>query len=144
MTLLWLILIALFVVAEFSTVVLISIWFAGGALAALIACLLGAAVWLQVLIFGLVSLGLLLFARQYLRKYVEPRKIRTNVDALVGKQALVVERVDNLHETGAVKLDGKIWTARSADGQSIPPDTVVTVTGIQGVKALVLPADSAD
>ncbi len=70
---------------------------------------------------------------------MQPKKTRTNVDALRGKQALVTEPIDNLQGTGSIKLNGAVWTARSADGSRIDKDTVVVVQGVEGVKALVLP-----
>lgn len=136
---LWISLAVIFLAVEFGTVALISIWFVGGALAALLAVSLGAPLWLQVLIFALVSLVLLIAVRPFLRKFVEPHKVKTNVDALVGKQAIVVEPIDNLQDSGAVKLDGKIWTARSADGADIPVGAVVCIDSIEGVKAIVRP-----
>ena len=139
---LWMILAVAFLVIEFGTVTLVSIWFVGGALAAMIASLLGAALWLQVLLFGLVSLLLLLLLRPFLRKYVNPMKTSTNVDALVGAEALVTEPINNLTGTGAIKVSGVVWTARSANGAPIPEGTVVTVQRVEGVKAMVLPASN--
>lgn len=136
----WLILAIVFLAIEFGTVVLISVWFAAGSIAAMIASLIGGALWLQLLAFGLVSLALLLLLRPFLQKYINPKKVRTNVDAMAGRQAVVTENIDNLAGTGAVKLDGVIWTARSADGNPIPTGKIVTVQSVEGVKAIVLPA----
>ena len=141
-SIIWIILAVVFAAVEFGTVALISVWFVGGAVAALIASLLGAKVWLQVLIFAGVSALLLLLVRPFLRKYVDPHKIKTNVDALVGKKAVVIEPVDNLEGLGTVKLNGNIWTARSVDGANIPADTVVEVQAIEGVKLMVVPTES--
>ena len=140
MYILWIVLAIAFLIAEFGTVTLISIWFVVGALAALVACLLGAPLWLQVLIFAVVSLAMLLLLRPFLRKFVDPHKVPTNVDAMIGKEALVTEEIDNLLGVGAVKVGGVLWTARSATGAHIPVGTVVTVQAVEGVKALVAPA----
>ena len=137
---LWIILAIVFLAVEFGTVALISLWFVGGAVAALAVCLLGGPLWLQVLIFGLVSLALLLMVRPFLKKYIDPKKVRTNVDAMRGKQAVLLETVDNLAATGSLELSGVVWTARSADGSVIPAGTVVNIQGVEGVKVLVLPA----
>jgi membrane protein implicated in regulation of membrane protease activity len=137
---LWIILAIVFLAVEFGTVALISLWFVGGSVAALAVCLLGGPLWLQVLIFGLVSLALLLMVRPFLKKYIDPKKVRTNVDAMRGKQAVLIETVDNLAATGSLELSGVVWTARSADGSVIPAGTVVTIQGVEGVKVLVLPA----
>ena len=136
---LWIILAIVFLAVEFGTVALISLWFVGGSVAALAVCLLGGPLWLQVLVFGLVSLALLLMVRPFLKKYIDPKKVRTNVDAMRGKQAVLIETVDNLAATGSLELSGVVWTARSADGSVIPAGTVVTVQGVEGVKLLVLP-----
>lgn len=135
----WLVLAAAFLVIEFGTVTLISVWFVVGALAATAAALLGAPLWLQVLVFALVSLAMLLLLRPFFRKFVNPHKVKTNVDALIGKQAVVTEPINNLAGTGEIRLDGVIWSARSSDGKTIPAGTVVTIRAIEGVKAMVLP-----
>ena len=136
---LWIILAIVFLAVEFGTVALISLWFVGGSVAALAVCLLGGPMWLQVLVFGLISLALLLLVRPFLKKYIDPKKVRTNVDAMRGRQAVLLETVDNLAATGSLELSGVVWTARSADGSVIPAGTVVTVQGVEGVKLLVLP-----
>lgn len=140
MYMLWIILAIVFLAVEFGTVALISLWFVGGSVAALAVSLLDGPLWLQVLVFGLVSLALLLMVRPFLKKYIDPRKVQTNVDAMRGKQAVLTETVDNLNATGALQISGVVWTARSADGSVIPAGTVVTVQGVEGVKLLVLPA----
>ena len=139
MTILWIVLAIAFLIIEFGTVTLVSIWFVGGALAALAAALLGAAFWLQVLIFALVSLAMLLLLRPFVRKFIDPYKVKTNVDALQGARAVVTEAIDNLGETGTIKHEGKIWTARSATGANIPAGTVVVIERVEGVKAIVRP-----
>lgn len=136
---LWIILAIVFLAVEFGTVALISLWFVGGSVTALAVCLLGGPLWLQVLVFGLISLALLLLVRPFLKKYIDPKKVRTNVDAMRGRQAVLLETVDNLAATGSLELSGVVWTARSADGSVIPAGTVVTVQGVEGVKLLVLP-----
>lgn len=140
MYMLWIILAVVFLAVEFGTVALISLWFVGGSAAALVVSLLDGPLWLQVLVFGLVSLALLLMVRPFLKKYIDPKKVRTNVDALRGKQAVLTETVDNLAATGALQINGVIWTVRSADGSVIPAGTVVTVLGVEGSKLQVLPA----
>ena len=142
MVILWSVLAALFLLVELGTVALVSLWFVVGALAALAAALLGAAVWVQVLVFALVSLGMLLLLRPFLRRFVDPHKVRTNVDAVIGKEGLVTEAINNLESVGAVKLNGLPWSARSQDGAQIPAGTVVTVRAVEGVKLIVVPASN--
>lgn len=139
MYILWIILAVAFLAVEFGTVTLVSLWFVVGSLAALGAFFLGAALWLQVLVFALVSLLMLLLLRPFLRKYVDPLKVPTNVDAMVGKEALVTEAINNLEGVGTVKLNGLTWSARSEDGSEIPVDTVVSVRTVEGVKLIVKP-----
>ena len=137
MEILWLVLLILFLVAEGATAAVTTIWFAIGAVAAMIAALLGAEIWLQVVLFAFVSVICLLALRPVLKKYLDPKKTKTNIDALIGKQALVQEDIDNLSGTGRVKLDGMQWSARSADGEKIEKDTIVVVEKIEGVKVFV-------
>lgn len=136
---LWIALAVGFLAVEFGTVALISLWFVIGALAAMVADLLGAVLWLQILIFALVSLAMLLLVRPFLRRYVNPYKTPTNADALLGQEAIVTEAINNLEGTGAVKLGGLTWTARAEDGAPIPEGAVVVVRAIDGVKAIVTP-----
>ena len=137
MEILWLVLLILFLVAEGATAAVTTIWFAIGAVAAMIAALLGAEIWLQVVLFAAVSVICLLALRPVLKKYLDPKKTKTNIDALIGKQALVQEDIANVSGTGRVKLDGMQWSARSADGEKIEKDTIVVVEKIEGVKVFV-------
>ena len=139
MAIIWLIVAVLFLIGESLTVALVSLWFVVGALAALAAALLGAALWLQVLLFAVVSAVMLLLVRPFLRRCVDPFKVRTNVDGLTGKQAVVTEAIDNLQGVGTIKLGGLTWSARSEDGSGIPEGTVVEVRAVEGVKAIVSP-----
>ena len=139
MAMMWLVLLILFLAAEGATAAVTTIWFAVGALAAMIAALLNAQLWLQVTLFAVVSVGLLLALRPLLNKFITPKKVRTNTDALIGTQGIVLEKIDNLAGTGRVKLGGMEWAARSEDGQTVEAGTVVTVCKIQGVKVLVVP-----
>ena len=133
----WLILMVVFLAAEALTVTVVSLWFAGGALAGLITAMLGGQLWLQVTVFLVVSGLLLACLRPVIRKRFTPRISSTNVDAVVGTRGYVTADVDNLAATGTVKLGGMDWTARSADGGPIPAGTLVEVCRIEGVKAIV-------
>lgn len=124
-------------IMEAATVGLVCIWFAGGALAALIAAALGAPIWLQVVVFFVVSAGLLALFRPFARKFVNSRGTATNVDANIGKTAVVIEPIDNLRGTGRVMIGSVDWTARSANGSVIEKDALVRVLRIEGVKVCV-------
>lgn len=136
-TILWLIIMVVFLVTEASTVALVSVWFAAGALAALVASMLGAQVWLQAVLFFVISGGLLACLRPLARKYFKPRITKTNVDAVVGSQGYVTADIDNLCAQGQVKLGAMEWTARATCGDVIPKGTLVKVDKIEGVKVYV-------
>lgn len=135
----WLALMVAFLIAEAATVVMVSLWFAAGALAALAASLLGANLTVQVVLFLAVSAALLACLRPVVRKYFTPRITKTNVDAVVGSRGYVTADIDNACAVGTVKLGTMEWTARSASGEKIPKGTLVEVEKIEGVKAFVVP-----
>ena len=126
-------------ITEASTVTLVSLWFAGGALAALLMSLLGAAVWIQVLAFLAVSAVLLTALRPIAKKHFTPKLTATNVDSVIGSTGLVTAAIDNVSAAGQVKLGAMVWTARATDGAPIPEGTLVKVDKIEGVKAFVSP-----
>lgn len=134
---LWGALIILFGFFEAVTAQLVSIWFVIGAIAALIAALLGATVPVQVIVFVAVSIIALLITRPIVKKYINPRKERTNADKVIGQDAVVIDDIDNVDGTGQVKVDGKVWSARSVDGAAIPAGSEVLVEKIEGVKLIV-------
>ena len=134
---LWFALMVAFLIVEANSAALVSLWFAAGALVSMVASLLGAELWLQAVLFFAVSGATLGLLAPIIRRYIKPRIVRTNVDAMVGKQGYVTEAVDNLLPSGKVQLGGMPWTARSENGQQIPKDTLVEVVRIEGVKAFV-------
>lgn len=136
-TIIWLALMIVFLIAEAATVVMVSLWFAAGALVAMVASLLGAPVWLQVVLFLAVSAVLLASLRSVLRKHFTPKLVKTNIDAVVGSRGYVTADIDNISATGTVKLGAMEWTARSTTGSIIPKGTLVKVDKIEGVKAFV-------
>lgn len=136
----WLCAVVVFVVLEAATIGLTSIWFAVGALAALIAAACGGALWLQTVLFVVLSVATLLLTRPLAKKYVNSRHRPTNADRVLGMEGVVTERIENLQGSGAVSIDGKIWTARSTDGSSLEKGTVVRPVRIEGVKLIVRPA----
>ena len=138
----WLILLVVFLLAEAATVGMVSAWFAVGALAAMVTALLHGPVWLQTVLFVVVSTGLLLSLRPLVRKYLSPNLTATNVDSVVGSTGIVTAAIDNVSAAGQVKLGAMEWTARSTSGQPIPVGTLVKVDKIEGVKAYVTPAET--
>ena len=138
MSVIWLIAMVILLVVEAMVPGLISIWFAIGALAALISALFHAPVWLQLVWFFAISILTLVLTRPFVKKYVNSRVTPTNADVVIGKDAVVTERIDNLHAQGAVMLDGKVWTARTENEQvTVEAGETVRVLRIEGVKLIV-------
>lgn len=125
------------VLVELATMGLTTIWFAGGAAAGFLCSMLNLNVVVQVIAFFAVSILLLIFTRPFAMRYINQNKVKTNVDSLIGGNALVLEEINNLQETGCARIDGKEWTARTEDDSVIPKDAVVTVVRIEGVKLIV-------
>lgn len=133
----WLLLAAIFIIIEIISLGLTTIWFAGGAFVAALAALAGASFPIQIILFVIVSVGLLLGTRPFAKRFLDSRMEKTNAEALVGCEALVIEEVDNLKEMGKAKINGMEWTARAKDPhQIIPVGTSATVVEIQGVKLI--------
>lgn len=133
----WLVLMILFLIVEAQSVTMVSLWFAAGALGALIAELCGAELWLQIVIFFVVSVVLLASLRPIARKFFTPKIVKTNVDSIVGQTGLVTGDIDNITAQGQVKLGAMEWSARSTSGDVIPAGTLVKVDKIEGVKVFV-------
>lgn len=138
MTVFWLVVLVALVIIELLTMGLTTVWFAGGALVATIAALLHAPLFLQIILFLVVSALLLFFTRPLAVKYFNKDRVRTNAESLVGRQAIVVSEIDNLQGIGQVNVGGMEWSARTrVDGVKLPVGTVATVLAINGVKLVV-------
>lgn len=139
MTYIWLAVLIGAIVLEIATTQIVSIWFAAGALAALIATLAGVGnVWIQLLIFVIVSAVALIVTRPLVKKLINKKAEPTNADMVLGKTGIVTEAIDNLAPSGLVKVNGSVWTARSADGSVIAEGEKVVIKEISGVKLLVI------
>lgn len=135
--LIWAGLLIVFIVGEAATVGLTSIWFAAGALAALICALLGGPLWLQIVLFLLLSALCLAAIRPLAQKHLNNRVEPTNADRVIGSEAVVTEDIDNLRAVGAVRIGGVVWSARSENDAPLPAGTLVRVLRIEGVKVFV-------
>lgn len=134
----WLILMIVLLGVEMATMGLTTVWFAGGALFAILAALLRAPFWIQIVLFLLVALVLLLFTRPVAVKYFNKNRVQTNVASVIGKQAIVTAEIDNLHGKGQVTVGGQEWSARSAAAdQVLAEGVVVRVVAVSGVKLIV-------
>jgi len=137
MLIFWVVLLILLIIVEAVTAQMVTIWFAAGALGAIVAERLGAEVWLQWVVFVAVSAVALVVTRPLVRKFTQTKVQPTNADRYVGQVAVVTETIDNIEAKGQVNVSGAIWTARSADGSVIEKDEKVTVEKIDGVKLIV-------
>ncbi len=137
-SMLWLAAAVVLLVIEGLAPGLVSIWFALGAIAAMISAALHAPLWLQIVWFFLVSVVTLLLTRPLAKRVVNARAIRTNADMVLGQDCVVTEAIDNVLGTGAVRVGGRVWTARMAepDGKA-PQGSVLRVLRIEGVKLIV-------
>ena len=134
----WLVLLIGFLVVEAACPIhLVSIWFAAGALAAMIAAALGAQFWLQITVFVVVSGALLALLWPFIRKFLNPKLQKTNIDAIIGSIGTVTEDIENIDAVGQVKLGAMYWTARTTDGKPLCKGTRVRVDRIEGVKVFV-------
>lgn len=138
MTLFWLIAFIVLLVIEIITMGLTTIWFAGGALIALLLSVLGAGVPLQIAVCIIVSVVLLVLTRPIAMKYFNKERQKTNVERLIGQQALVTEDIDTIHAVGKVEVNGLEWSAKTDEPDGvIKKGSIVSIEGIQGVKLIV-------
>lgn len=138
--LLWLVLLIILIVIELATVGLVTIWFAAGALAAGILSWFSVPVWIQFVVFFIVSIVMLVFTRPFAMKYINKNHVKTNVDSMVGKQAVVTKNIDNIKGEGQVVVQGMEWSARSeVNDQQLVVDQVVEIRAVSGVKLIVAP-----
>lgn len=137
-TIVWLVFLVILIVIELITMGLTTIWFAGGALAAALVSIPDTPVVLQVIVFLIVSLMLLFFTRPVAVKYFNKDRVRTNIEGMIGRQAIVVSEINNVEGIGQVNTGGMEWSARSSSHNVVlPVGTVVTVLGVDGVKLIV-------
>lgn len=132
----WLVVLVMSIIVESATLALVSIWFMPASVVALVLSLCNVPLWIQIVAFIVVSVGTLTFLRPVFKKILKLKPVPTNSDALIGQKGIVVENIDNIAATGAVKIDGQVWSARSAEGENIAEGEVVTVSSIEGVKLI--------
>jgi len=135
---LWFALLLIFLIVEAACAIhLVSIWFAAGALVALIAGFFGAPLWLEITLFLVISCTMVALFWPFIKKFLNPKVEKTNVDAIIGTEGYVTADIDNVSAVGQVKLGAMEWTARSTNGAKISKGTLVKVDRIEGVKAFV-------
>ncbi len=134
----WLALLVLFIITEIATVQLTTVWFAGGALIAMLLAAFGVkSIFVQIAVFLVISVALLIATRPIVKKHINKKSQPTNADRNIGQKAVVTEEINNLLGKGAAKIAGTEWTARSASDDVIPVGATVTVVRIDGVKLIV-------
>lgn len=133
----WIGLIVIFVIVEAATVQLVTVWFAVGGIAGLIAYAFGLEIWMQILIFAVVSAVALAVTRPFVKRFTKGRKQPTNADRYIGQEATVTEPISNELSMGAVRIGGLEWTARTVDNSEVDKGERVTVEAIEGAKLLV-------
>lgn len=133
----WLILVILLLGVEIVTVGLTTIWFAGGAIAALIMWGFDLNLLWQIFAFIVVSAVLMIFTRPLAVKYINTNKLKTNYEGIIGKVVRVTKKIDNVNAMGTAVLNNVEWSARSIDDSVIEEGTIVKVVDIKGVKLIV-------
>ena len=137
MLIIWAAAIIAFGVLEAVTAQLVSIWFVIGAIGAFVAALFNASITVQVIIFIAVTIVALIVTRPLVKKFVHPKKQATNADRVLNQKGIVVEEINNIKATGQVKVDGKVWSARSTDNSIIDVNEEIIIKEISGVKLIV-------
>lgn len=136
MPIIWAVLVVVFAIIEGVTLGLTSIWFAAGALVALLVSLVNLPIYVQVLVFALVSIIMLVYTRPIAQRKLKVGSEKTNVDSMIGESGVVIKSIEEFH-TGQVKVKGQIWTAISEGGQFIEEGEEVYVVLVEGVKLIV-------
>ena len=138
MVIFWLVVMVALIVIELATLGLTTIWFACGALVAVVAAALDAPLLLQILMFIVVSFAVLLAVRPIAVKYFNKDRTRTNIESMIGRQAIVVSEIDNMQAIGQVTVNGMEWSARSTINElKIAVGRVVVIRAVDGVKLIV-------
>lgn len=134
----WLAAMVIFIIIEIATVGLTTIWFAIGALCAIIVAALGGGTLIQITVFLIISLGMLIFTRPFAMRYINVARVKTNYEELIGKVVRITQDVDNINATGCANVNGQDWTVRSENNeQKIPAGSLAKIINISGVKLIV-------
>lgn len=133
----WLALFGILVVIELATLGLTTTWFAAGSLLAFLLSIADIPVFVQIIVFIVVSLALLFFTRPIAMKHLNNSRTKTNVDSLAGKIAIVTVKIDNVGASGEAELDGMTWMARTEDSTIVDKGTKVKVLRVEGAKLIV-------
>ena len=133
----WLVILAVMIVLEIFSLGLTTIWFGIGAIGAAIVSWMGYGIWVQLIVFAVLSVIAMAVFRPLAVKYLNKDKEKTNIDGVVGEVVVVTKEINNEMAAGEVQLNGMSWTARIQDGRVIPEAERGTVGSVQGVKLIV-------
>lgn len=134
----WLIAAGIFFIIEMATIGFLVFWLGIGALLAMVTSFLTDSILIQVLVFVITSTLLLIFTRPLVNKFIKvPKEVKTNAYSIIGKKGIVISNINNIEGSGQIKIDGDVWSAKSADDEDIAKDTEVEIVEIDGVKAVV-------
>ena len=134
----WLIAAGIFFIIEMATIGFLVFWLGIGALLAMVTSFLTDSILIQVIVFVITSILLLIFTRPLVNKFVKvPKEVKTNAYSIIGKKGIVISAINNIEGSGQIKIDGEVWSAKSANDDDIAKDTEVEIIEIDGVKAVV-------
>lgn len=134
----WLIAAGIFFIIEMATIGFLVFWLGIGALLAMVTSFITDSILIQSIVFLVTSTLLLIFTRPLVNKFIKvPKEIKTNAYSIIGKKGIVISKINNIEGTGQIKIDGDVWSAKSATDEDIPENTEVEIVEIDGVKAVV-------
>ena len=132
----WLAVAVIAIIVEVIVPSLVSIWFVPAALIAMILEALSVPVIVQVVAFLILSIISIFLSKKFIG--TSKKETRTNIDSVIGERCIVTEKIDNIHGTGKVRLNGMDWSARSAHSDTLyEVDDIVYVDRVEGVKLIV-------
>ncbi|MDO5563728.1 MAG: NfeD family protein [Eubacteriales bacterium] len=134
----WLLICAISFIIELFSLAMVSIWFVFGSIAAYIAYFFHLNFYIQIIIFFIISFISFFICKIFWKNKIKNHFIPTNADRYIGKVALVIDTIDNLHSTGTIKINGQIWNARNVnENEILNKDEKVIIKEIQGSKMLI-------
>lgn len=133
----WLIASAVMFILEIFTISFLLFFPAIGAFLAFLCAIFGASMQVQVITFVISSILLIAFIRPIVTKFFKAKDVAMNSESVIGKNAVVIKEIDNLHGKGQVKVAGEIWSAVSSTDENIEEGATVVVLKIEGVKLIV-------
>mgnify|MGYP005761010313 FL=1 len=141
----WLIAAGIFFIIEMATIGFLVFWLGIGSLLAMLTSFFIDNIFVQALVFVATSTLLLIFTRPLVNKFIKiPKEIKTNAYSIIGKKGIVISKINNIEGTGQIKMDGEVWSAKSATDEDIPENTEIEIVEIDGVKAVVKEANQKE